>query len=338
VRVLIVRLSALGDVVMGLHVLSTLRARLGSAHVGWLVEDRFSSVLDGHPQIDSLHVYPRKEMVYRRNKMPRPSGLAAFGRLIRELRAAEYDVVLDLQANLKSGALSWLSGGRRRLSPAPPLSKEGNSFFMTESIPSMGVHRMNAYRGLIDAIAPPQGTDGPPNFGAVLHSEAPAHGCILLHPGVSGFGSFKRWPVEAFGELATRLSQSLDRPIMLTAGPGERDQVLRVADAAGGAATIVEPGSLRELVDTLAGAHLVIAADTGPAHIAAATGVPTLTLFGPKDPAVLSPLGPRTATVRAGVRCSPCTLRACPDPICMSQLTVDQVEQSAHALLDEANA
>lgn len=310
---------------MGLHVLSTLRERLGSAHIGWLVEDRFSSVLEDHPQIDQLHVYHRKRML-------RPSGLAAFGGLLRELRAAQYDVVLDLQANLKSGTLSWLSGARRRLAPASPLSKEGNSFFMTENLPAHGRHRMDAYRSLIDAVAGAS-SEAPNEAQAVLHSTAPTHGSILLHPGVSGFGAFKRWPAASFGELATRLARRLDRPILLTVGPGERDQAQQVVNAMDGPATIIEPKSLRELVDTLAGAHVVVAADTGPAHIAAATGVPTLTLFGPKDPEVLAPLGPRIATVRAGVRCSPCILRACPDPICMTQLSVDSVEQSALTLL-----
>ena len=328
---------------MGLHVLSTLRAQLGSAHVGWLVEDRFRGVLDGHPEIDKLHVYERKRML-------RPSGMAAFGGLIHEMRSARYDVVLDLQANLKSGILGWLSGARRRISPARPLSKEGNSFFVTESLPVIGVHRMDAYRSLIDAIGPPRSpADTPANspddhpgaravLHTVLHSDVAAHGSILLHPGVSGFGAFKRWPAAAYGELATRLARQLDRPVLLTAGPGEREQAQQVVDATDAPATIVEPKSLRELVDTLAGAHVVVAADTGPAHIAAATGVPTLTLFGPKDPDVLAPVGPRTATVRAGVRCSPCTLRACPDPICMTQLTVDQVERSTLDLLDEADA
>ena len=319
---------------MGLHVLSTLRARLGSAHIGWLVEDRFASVLEGHPQIDTLHIYQRKRML-------RPAGIAAFGGLVREIRGAQYDVVLDLQANLKSGILGALSGARRRLSPAPPLSKEGNSFFVTESLPAQGVHRIDAYRSLIDAIAPTRAPDEGLGGSAVLHSNATDHGSILLHAGVSGFGSFKRWPAEAFGELATRLARHLDRPVLLTAGPGEREQaqqVVNATDAKVANATIIEPKNLRALIDTLAGAHLVVAADTGPAHIAAATGVPTLTLFGPKDPTVLAPLGPKTATVRAGVRCSPCTLRACPDPICMSQLTVDQVERSALDLLGEVGA
>ena len=321
-RILIVRLSALGDVVIGLHVLSTLRARLGSARVGWLVEDRFANLLQDHPQIDSLFVYGRKTIW-------RPAGFGRFRRMIRALRAERFDLVLDLQGNLKSGVLSRLSGAKRRVGLAPPASREGNHRFMTETVPAPPGHRFDEQRALLDhAIGP--GEDAP----AVLPANPKEHGAILLHPGVSAFGAFKRWPADSYARLGDRLGRKLGRPVLITAGPGERAQAESVARGMEGDAEIAEPSDLRDLIDTLAGAHLVVAADTGPAHLAAATGVPTLTLFGPKDPALLAPLGPRTATARAGVRCSPCSLRACPDPICMTQLGVDQVEAAALALLE----
>jgi len=322
-RILIVRLSALGDVAMGLHVLSTLRARTGSAHVGWLVEDRFANLLEDHPRIDSLYVYGRRTVT-------RPGGFAAFWRMIRAVRKERFDLVLDLQGNLKSGVLAWLSGAPRRVGLGPPLSREGNRRFLTETVEPPAGHRFDAYRALLDRAVGP---------GSDAHAElpaSPAGEAIVLHPGVSAFGAFKRWPPESFAALADRLAARLRRPVVVTAGPGERAQAEAVAAAMKEEAAIVEPESLRALADVLAGAVLVVAADTGPAHVAAATGVPTLTLFGPKDPAVMAPLGPRTATARNGVRCSPCTLRACPDPVCMTELSVDLVEERALALLGGA--
>ncbi|MEM8886209.1 MAG: glycosyltransferase family 9 protein [Planctomycetota bacterium] len=320
-RILMVRLSALGDVVMGLHVLSTLRARVGSAYVAWLVEDRFAGLLEGHPQLDALHIYGRKTI-------RTPSGFGVFRQMVRTLRDERFDVVLDLQGNLKSGVLTRLTGAERRVGLAAPLGREGNPFFMTESVPVPPGHRFDSYRGLLDHVFGP-GEDAP----AVLPGHGERHDAIVLHPGVSRFGAFKRWPADHYADLGSRLAAKLDRPVLLTAGPGERDQAEAVASAMDAPAEIREPANLRALVDTLAGAHLVVAADTGPAHIASATGVPTLTLFGPKDPDVLAPLGPRARSTRAGVRCSPCPLRACPDPICMTELSVDQVERDALALL-----
>ena len=323
-RILVVRLSALGDVVMGLSVLSTLRARFGSAHIGWLVEDRFAPILEGHPQIDRLHVYDRK-VIRRISGWPRAIDLA------KELRAENYDIALDFQGNLKSGVLTRLSGAPRRVGLKPPHSREGNHRFMTESVAILAGHRFAGYREVLDHVFGP-GSEAP----ALLPAQPEGDGEILFHPGVSGFGAYKRWPAAHFAALGDRLAQALGRGVTLTAGPGERGQAEAVRELMQGDARIVEPDSLKALVNTLAGAHIVVAADTGPAHIAAATGVPTLTLFGPKDPAVMAPLGKHTRAVRAGVRCSPCPLRACPDPICMSELSVDAVEAEALALLAEA--
>jgi len=325
-RILVVRLSALGDVVIGLHVLSTLRARIGSAEVDWLIEDRFAPLLENHPQINTLHVYDRR-------LIGKSGGWRGLWALVRALREKRYDLVLDLQGNMKSGVLSRLSGAKRRVGLAPPLSSEGNRLFMTETLAVCSGHRIASYRDLLDQLFGP-GNDAP----AVLPADPAHHDAVLFHPGVSGFGAFKRWPAEHFAALGDRLAAKLERPVLLSAGPGERTQAEAVRERMTTDATIIEPPSLKALVNTLAGARVVVAADTGPAHLAAAAGVPTVTLYGPKDPAVLAPLGPRTRAVRAGVRCSPCSLRSCPDPICMSGLTVDKVEAEVLDLLRGSDA
>ena len=317
-RLLLVRLSALGDVAMALHVLSTVRARRPDARVGWLVEDRFAGLLEGHPQIDALHVYER-----RRARVP-----WALVRFARELRRERYDLALDLQGNLKSGFLARLAGARRTVGLDAPLAREGNRFLVRERVRPPEGHRLDAYLALVDAVLGP-GATAP----AMLPAGGERHGSIVLHPGVSRFGAFKRWPAEKFAELADRLASRLGAPVILTAGPGERPDADDVRTRMRHEARIVEPRGLRPLADLLRGARLFVASDTGPAHIAAALGVPTLTLFGPKDPGILSPRGPRARAVRAGVRCSPCALRSCPDPVCMTTLPVDLVERDALDLL-----
>lgn len=98
-------------------------------------------------------------------------------------------------------------------------------------------------------------------------------------------------------------------------------------------AEIASTPTLRSLVDLLAGARIVIATDTGPAHVAALLGVPTVTLYGPKDPDAFAPVGTRAVAVRKGVRCSPCALRHCPEPVCMTTLTPEEVERRAMEVL-----
>jgi ADP-heptose:LPS heptosyltransferase len=316
VRLLLVRLSALGDVALSLHVLAAARARLPEAKIGWLVEDRFAPLLEGHPQLDRLHVYERR-------RAPFP------WRLVTGLRRERYDIALDLQGNLKSGLLARLAGARRTVGLDAPLAREGNRLLVRERVPPRPGHRLAAYLGLVDAALGP-GPDPPGS----LPADGEAHGAIVLHPGASRFGAFKRWPVASFAELGDRLGRRLGARVLLTAGPGERADADDVRRRMTHPAEVVEPEGLRLLADLIRGARLFVAADTGPAHIAAVLGVPTLTLFGPKDPRALAPVGPRARAVRAGVRCSPCALRFCPDPVCMTTLPVDLVERSALELLE----
>jgi len=303
---------------MALHVLSAIKARSPEARVSWLVEDRFRGLLEGHPQIDTLHVYER-----RRARLP-----WTLWRFARELRRERYDLALDLQGNLKSGFLARLAGARRTIGLGAPLAREGNRLFVRERVTPPEGHRLLTYLALVD-----RALGSGPTPPAILPAAGEPHGAIVLHPGVSRFGAFKRWPAAAFADLGDRLAARLGASVILTAGPGEREEAEDVRGRMRHPATVMEPKGLRPLADLLKGARLFVASDTGPAHIAAALGVPTVTLFGPKDPGVLAPVGPRARAVRAGVRCSPCALRFCPDPVCMTALPVDLVERSAVELL-----
>jgi len=320
-RILLVRLSALGDVVTGLHVLSALKARLPEAEVGWLVEDRFASLLAGHPQLARVHAYPRRRAA---GPLGWPKALA----FLAGVRRRRYDLALDLQGNLKSGLLARLSGARRVAGLGGAFAREGNALFVRRRVPPPPGNRVEAYLALLDAVVGPGAR--PP---ALLPATPGERGLLALHPGTSPYGAHKRWPAERFAELGRRLVRRLAAPAVVTAGPGEEAEARGVAEAIGAPARWERPRDLRALADLLAGARLLVAADTGPAHVAAALGVPTLTLFGPKDPAVAAPVGPRARALAAGVRCSPCALRHCPDPACMDALSVDAVERAALALL-----
>jgi ADP-heptose:LPS heptosyltransferase len=161
----------------------------------------------------------------------------------------------------------------------------------------------------------------------------------VLHPGVSGFGTLKRWPAERYAVLARRLKEVRGIPVLLTAGPGEEALAEQVAAASGGAARSA-PGTrnLAELGAILARAAVVVGADTGPIHLAALLGVPTVALFGPKDPAVYAPRGARVRVVWKQVWCSPCGLRRCGDPVCMTEMGVEEVLSCVEAALGEAPA
>jgi ADP-heptose:LPS heptosyltransferase len=350
-RILLIRLSAIGDVIQALFGLAALRASRPDAHLGFLVEDRAASLVEGHPDLDRVHVFPRKSWQSGLLSAPGTVVGEAAG-FVSALRRERYGVAVDLQGNLKGGVLSRLTGAPRRIGLAAGFGKEGNHRFQTEwvTLPPGPVHRV---RRVFELLAPlgVAGLAGTPRvpvaeedreLAASFLEEAGLGrgGFAILHPGTSGFGEYKRWAPERFGELAARLATETGLPSVVTWGPGEEDLADRVVDAAAGEARLA-PATPRfvSLAAFAEAAALFVGADTGAIHLAALVGAPTVGLFGPKDPRVYAPWGPRTAVVHKGVDCSPCPSRTCDDPVCMTSMTVDDVLSSSLALLaDSATA
>ena len=346
-RILIVRLSALGDVVHTLPLLDALRRARPRAHIGWLVEEPAASLLEGHPQLDRVWIAPR-HAARRLRSVGRP--LAAAGRLAevaRGLRAARYQLTLDTQCNLRSSLWARASGAGVRIGFAPPFTKEKAHWWSTLRVEAPRDGQLKAHRNL--ELLAPLGIDTAgarpriaiPDAARRIADPLRASGAraIALHPGVSGFGAIKQWAPDRFAALARRLRDERGARCLVTFGPSERDLARRVVDASGGAAELApETTSLLELAALYEACDVVVAGDTGPLHLAAALGVPVVGLYGPKDPAVYGPLDGRSGepatTVWKHVHCSPCKLRRCPDVICMPAITVADVAGAIEHTLD----
>jgi lipopolysaccharide heptosyltransferase I len=342
-RILIVRLSALGDVVHVLPLLDALRRARPAAHIGWLVEEKAASLLAGHPQIDRLWVAPRWEA----QRLWQERRFAAAGaRLLgaaRELRAARYEITLDAQCNLRSAAWAWLSGARRRIGFAPPYAREGAQWLSTELVGAPVGGQLKVHRNLEllkalgidtrDARAVLDLPESAREAAAPLHARPGGAPLIALHPGVSGFGDFKRWSPERFAALARQLREERAARCLVTWGPGEQGLARSVVEAADGAAELApESRSLLELAAFYEACDALVASDTGPLHLAAALGVPSVGLYGSKDPAIYGPWNGRTGlpetAVWKNVHCSPCTLRRCSNVICMPAIAVGDVAEA----------
>jgi lipopolysaccharide heptosyltransferase I len=341
-RILLVRLSAIGDVLQCLPAAAELRRARPGASLHWLVEDRCAPVLQGHPLLDGVVVYERRALV-REARRPWlwPRALARIWRLRRSLRAVRPDAAVDLQGNLKGALLSRLSGAPRRIGLAAGQGgKERSHWFHTERVrlPAPPVHRAARARALLAPLGlpeagpreavPPAGVEaaGPAAEAWLASAGIRPGGYAVLHPGVSGFGDLKRWPADRWAALARALRDRRALPVLLTAGPGEEALADEVAALSAGAARRgPATRSLADLGALLVRAAVVVGSDTGPVHMAAALGAPTVALFGPKDPAVYAPTGPRARIVWKQVWCSPCRLRRCGDPVCMTAMRVDEV-------------
>ncbi len=346
-RYLFIRLSALGDVVNVLAALGALRAERPDAVVDWVVEDRVAPLLELVEGIERVLVFPRRAL--RRPSLGAARALLSHQRRLREI---EYDAAIDFQANLKGGAHLARARAKLRVGLDRGGSREGAHRFADVQVPTpRGGHR--AARAL--ALLAPLGVDGARRFSAgsvdrsawpiLIDDPAAAEDAerqlastsrprILLHPGTSTFGAFKRWPAERFAELARRLGKQGVAPVSISYGPDEEPLAREVEDAAGSAALRLEPRhGLKGLVARLRRVDLVVAADSGPLLLASSLGVPTVGLFGPKDPTVYAPPFAPTTIARNSVPCSPCSLRRCDDPICMSELMVAAVLAAALARL-----
>lgn len=345
--VLLVRLSALGDVVHGLSALAALRAAWPDARLGWAVEDRFAGLLEGHPQLDRLVVLPRRRLV----RELRALHLGAAARTLRASAAAygsePWDLVVDLQSNLRSAVSGWASGAAVRVGWDAPRAREGAQRLHTRSIaaaPGLVLERDRCLELLTHlGVRAPSARPLVPIADAARERVAAALRAlgapepVLLHPGVSGFGALKAWAPARWAELAARLAERA--PVLVSHGPGEEPLASQVVAAA--AHPLVRPApataSLHELSALCSMARLFVACDTGPLHLAAALGRPVVGLYGPTDPRRHGPWSPDglARSVSAGAWCSPCARRRCAATTCMSALAPEAVLAAVAELLPE---
>ncbi len=330
--VLVVRLSALGDVLFALETVAALHRERPDARIDFLVEDRFAGLLQGHPHLRAVLVYPR------RRKVAIPASLW-------RLRRQRYDLVLDLHGIQKSAWHVLVARGRCKVGAAAPVSREGAAFAYHRCVALPGPvphradvgHRLLAALGFSGVPVPPVLPATPPPEGLFAGGAPP----VLLFPGTSAFAAFKRWPLAHFGALAQRLLAAGHR-VLVGCGPGEREWVAPLLAAAPGA-QLVDGGplGLRGLAGVLARCAVVVAADTGPLHIAAAMGTRCVALFGPKDSARYGPRGHggrQHEVLWADVPCRPCTRRTCAAPLCVLGIPVAAVEAAVVRQIAAAGA
>jgi lipopolysaccharide heptosyltransferase I len=307
-RLLVIRLGAVGDVLRTLPALHHIRSSFAPVHISWIVEDPSHEILEGHPEIDGVIRFPRREIAALAHSPHRlVSRIRALG---RELRQERFTVALDFQGSFKSGLLALLSGAPVRLGFAPGHSREMSSLFTNRWMrpSSRWMNRVERNLLLSEAVGAtgnevtmilPEIQEDGGRAEAILRDVAPAgEPVILLSPGTSRLQSYKRWPAERFARLAERLRDTTGAVPLVAWGPGEEDLAAGIVQASGGAAILAPPIRLRPLASLLRRCALFVGADTGPMHLAWGVGCPVVALFGPTDPRLNSPLGPDHVVLR----------------------------------------
>ena len=338
-KILIVKLSAIGDVLHTLPALCALRRRWPTARIDWAVEAAAADLVVGHPDLDRVLVSRRKAWIRDLGDgRRRPAALAAMGRFVADLRRIRYDLVLDFQALIKSALVVALARGRRKVGFDRGLAHMEHSYHvLTERIrpPGMEVHALTRNLMMIRALGVPVGPVAyrlPVGAGDRRALErllgaagiGPGDALVAINP-VAQWPT-KLWSEARFAALADRLAQRYNVPVVWTGGPADRPVTGRIA-AAATRPTVDLSGrtSLKMLAALYARARCVISTDTGPMHLAAAAGAPVVALFGPTAPWRTGPYGPGHQVVRAPAACAPCFKRRCPAGGCMDRIGVEEV-------------
>jgi lipopolysaccharide heptosyltransferase I len=275
-RILIVRLSAIGDCMHGLPVLCALRDALPQAQLFWVVEGRTADVLYRHPALDHVVRLPRGWL-----KSP-----LTVWRARRQLRALRPDVAIDLQCLTKSAIAAWLSGAPTRIGFAGRDGREFSPWLNNVLVEPLATHVIDRNLELLRPlnIVPDDVRFGLPNYcedgiGRFLRGRGLLSNIAIVNVG-AGWAS-KRWPAERFGEVARYLGERYHvRSVVTWAGGEERLAADTVVVRGGGFAHLAPTTTLTELASLCQQAMLFIGCDTGPLHMAAAVGTPCIGLHG----------------------------------------------------------
>jgi lipopolysaccharide heptosyltransferase I len=305
-RVLIVRTSALGDIVHTLPLATALRRHLPAARIGWVVERRFAPLLADHPAVDVVLEVALED--WRR----RPFAPSSWRQLIgfsTQLGAFAPEVVIDAMGNHKSALLCALSLADRRIGARHADRREPSSaLWINEPVTLRGEHAVDRTLSLLRGLEIEEETvdfGGPGLFPRTTVEEATPP--ILIHPG-AGWRN-KEYPPDRWGRVATELTAATGLEVGVLGGPGEQELAAAVAQAAGGQTPVVRAPTLDSLTAHLRRARLLLAGDTGPLHLAQAVGTRVLCILGPTDPVRNGAYGSPEGNIVHELPCSFCYKR-----------------------------
>jgi heptosyltransferase-1 len=336
-RLLIVRLSAMGDVLHALPAVGALRLATPEIRFSWVVEERWADLIrctrvhDGaalKPIVDEVHTVNLKQW---RQSLTSIRTWKEIHSAVSQLRRAACDAAVDFQGAARSALLARLSRAPTIYGFAEPRENVASMFY-TSAVRAKAKHVIAQNLELASAVVHHELRAAQIEFtGAVPASPAQPPGYVILNPG-AGWGA-KQWAAERYGQVAKHLADRLQLRCLINAGPGEDELVRSAQSASDGAAQPISCSPV-ELVHILRGACLFIGGDTGPMHLAAAMGVPVVAVFGPTDPARTGPFRTRSIVLRNPESRTSFSHESSPD-LAMLQIRTEDVVHAAIQLLRE---
>jgi heptosyltransferase-1 len=355
-RLLVVRLGAMGDILHALPAVTALRQAHPAWQIGWVVEPRWQALLSAGiedrgsgisqarssamPVVDRLHFAASRD--WKRHPLSAKTR-RDIQALRRELRAVQYDAVLDFQGAIRSAVIGRMAGCIRRIGEARPREWPAQRFF-TERVATHGAHVIEQDVELASAVAgdtltavhpflpvDPAAESWCSDWLAERVAPTGAWPLAFIAPG-AGWGA-KRWPPERYADVAQGLKDR-GMQVLVNAPPGEESLASPIT--AGGAAIPVTT-TLPQLIALTRRIALCIGGDTGPLHLASALGRPVVGIYGPTDPSRNGPYGTRARVLRNPESRRDHSRRDAPEPGLLTIMPED-VLRAADELLAEERA
>jgi len=368
-RILLIKPSALGDVVHTLPLLVKLRARYPRARIDWLITPENAEVVRYHPALSNVVLFSRRDFSQRGRRW---RAFLSFFDLLKQIRRAKYEIVIDMHGQVRSAFFALISGARVRIGFDRPVkrgltisaehdlknipshgwrgAREASWIAYTHRIPipTLDVHAIDRYLW----VAPLLGLDdNPPDLAIHLSPQATdrvnrlleEHGVpeskplVVLVPGT--IWETKHWTIEGFAGVARQFLQ--DGFAVALAGTNRDQQRCRqIAAAAPGTCDLTGKTTAADLAALIRRAEVAVTNDSGSMHVAASLGKPMVSVFGPTNPVHIGPYERPESVVRVDLPCSPCNYRRlsqCPfDHACMKQVTSAMIVERVRKILSAA--
>jgi len=349
-RILIIRLSAIGDVLRVLPALQVLKRHFPNSFIGWVAEESSYDILAAQPTIDEVFLFPKNSLRSKLTSLRHfNAGAREFLSFIRDIRSRRFDLAIDFHGLFKSGIISLLSGAPERVGFARGDCKECNFLFNNRRF-SLGQRRMSRIERNLALLQ---------NMGLDTHHDRPViyvpesdrefvrqffrqqqidrrRPVVVIHPGTSPTTPYKRWEPYRYAVVADQAIAARAAQIIFTWAGTEQEIVHEITSMMKYRAIVApELQNLCQLAALFASSDLYVGSDTGPMHLAAFVGIPVVAVFGPTDPVVNEPYA-RTPhiIIRKETPCSPCRKYTCSKRDCIKDVSETNVIKAITIMLD----
>ena len=349
-KILIIRLSAIGDVLRTLPAFHIIRKNFPDAYIAWIVEEASKDILEAHPEIDEVIIFPKKELAAK-IKSPKTffQGVNQFLMFIQEIRKKNFEVVIDFHGLFKSGIISFLSGAKDRVGFTKPFTKEMNYLFNNRRF-SLDTDRMNRVdrnitlveklglnikQGPPDIYIPDKDSNLIQKFLKQNRIE-PERPLVAIHPGTSPSTPYKRWDAYRYAVVADKIIEDSAAQIIFTWANEEIEMVKEIIGLMKYRAIVApKTENLCQLAEIFRCSDLYVGSDTGPMHLAAFVNTPVVAIFGPTDHVVNEPYRYTPhIVIRKEIKCAPCRKNNCSDRDCMNGVKESDVIRAINIMLD----